>query len=114
MLTKLGTAIGRWMVDGETGLSSECMAAVALGAKRPKRVHWPLDPADFNRCLKLVKAAPGVRKSFPDIAALCKQWRSCIDHWDELERMFVAEVGWDWSKAKSAKKTYDRMKELGL
>ena len=105
--------IAQWMVEGETGLSSECMAAVVLGAT-PRSAHYPLDPADLNRCMKLVKAAPVVKRHFHKIRALSKQWRIVIDHWDELSEMFVAEVGWDWSKAKSAPRTYDRMKQLGL
>lgn len=109
----MSKAVARWLAEGETGLSSECMAAVALGAK-PRSTYHPLDPADLNRCLKLVKAAPVVKRHFPKIRALSKQWRAVIDHWDELSEMFVAEVGWDWSKAKSARRTYDRMKELGL
>ena len=113
-MTDTAKQIGDWFLNGETGLSSECMAAVSLGAKPRRGYNWPLDPADLNRCLKLVKAAPGVRQHFPNIAALGREWGAVIEHWDELETMFVKEVGWDWSKKKSAKKTYDRMKELGL
>lgn len=105
-------AIGRWFAEGEVGASSQFMAAVALGAKGDG--SYPLDPADLNRCLKLVKAVPAIRRDFPKIRARSKKWRAVIDHWDELKKMFVAEVGWDWSKAKSAPKTYDRMKALGL
>ena len=112
-MTETAKRIGKWLADGETGLSSECMASVALGAN-PRRVHHPLDPADLNRCLKLLRAAPGVRRAFPKIRRLSKPWRAAIDHWDELEALFVEEVGWDWEKRREARRTYDRMKELGL
>ncbi len=109
----MSKAIMRWMFEGERGSSSECMAAVALGFT-PRHNYPPADPADLNRCLKLVKAAPSVRGRFKEIAALSKQWKAVIDHWDELETMFVAEVGWNWSNGQSAPKTYKRMKALGL
>jgi hypothetical protein len=112
-MTKTQEQVLDWLFNGETGLSSECMAAVALATPHKRRDH-PLDPADFNRCLKLVKHAPGVRRAFPVIRKESKQWRKVIDHWDELEEMFVGEVGWNWSKAHSAPQTYDRMKALGL
>ena len=112
-MTKTAQQVLDWMFNGETGLSSECMAAVALKVKR-RRYNYPLDPADLNRCLKLVKHAPGIRRSFPRLRKLGKEWRAVIDHWDELQEMFVAEVGWDWSKGQRASKTYERMKALGL
>lgn len=112
-MSKKSKAIAAWFVNGEVGLSSECMAAVALGY-RPRRGSHPLDPSDLNRCLKLVQAVPAVRRDFPKIRKVSKRWRAVIDHWDELKAMFVAEVGWDWSAAKSAPRTYQRMKDLGL
>jgi hypothetical protein len=105
--------IGDWLANGETGLSSKCMACVALGAV-PKRIHWPHDPGDFNRCLLLVESVPEVRQYFPTIRGLCEQWASLIDSWDELREMFVAEAGFNWSESNRAMKTYERMKELGL
>lgn len=109
----MSEAIMSWMIHGERGLSSECMAAVAMNMK-PRYSYHPLDPADLNRCMKLVAVCPEVRAAFPSIRKLSKQWTSVIDHWDELADMFEMEVGWNWNKAQSAKKTYDRMKELGL
>ena len=87
------------------------MALTALGSP-PRFARYPLDPADFNRCLKLIKSAPEVRGAFPAIRSLDSVWEKLIDHWDELQALFVEEVGWDWSKARSAPKTYDRMQEL--
>lgn len=112
-MSKKAKKIARWFVEGETGASSGYMAAVALGAKT-RRVSYPYDPADFNRCLKLVKAVPEVRRDFPKIRRSCKQWRAIIDHWDELRTMFIKEAGWDWSKNVPARKTYKRMKALGV
>src|SRR4051794_33065117 len=105
--------ITRWLVEGERGLSSETMAAVALGLA-PKRPSFPLDPSDLNRCIKLVDAAPEVKRAFPRIAALSPQWVAVIGNWDLLRTSFVDEAGYDWSKARSAPETYKLMKNLGI
>lgn len=107
-------AIIRWLANGQRGASSETMAFCALGVEQD-RPYWsdhPRDPADFNRCLLLVCVAPEVRKSFSELAKLSPQWRAVIDHWDELESMFVEEAGLNWEKSKRARKTFARMCEL--
>lgn len=111
-MTKTQYAIARWFAEGEVGASSRCMASVVIRVKTDG--SYPLDPDDLNRCLKLVKAAPGVKRHFHRIRKLGKEWRAVIDHWGELEKMFIEEAGLDWSKARSAPKTYHRMKALGL
>lgn len=104
-----------WLAGPDTGLSSKAMAFCMLGIKR--HGHWdgtehPYDPSDFNRCLLLVDKVPEVRDAFSDIACLSEQWNAIIDHWDELRELFIAEAGWNWSKAGRAPKTYARMKEI--
>lgn len=101
-----------WYVNGETGASSKVLASVALGQVSEK--HHPLDPADFNRCLKLVRAVPEIKNYFDQISKLSPQWKSVIDNWDKIRESFVNEVGFDWVKGFSAPKTYHLMKELNL
>ena len=104
----------RWVFNGETGISSKQMAATACGIAIKDwfdRGH-PLDPADFNRCLKLVRACPEVKAAFPKIAKLSREWRGVIEHWDEIRRSFLAEAGWDWSKSNNAPKTYELMRRI--
>lgn len=100
-----------WLANGATGMSSETMAYTALGVKYKSACH-PYDPSDFNRCLLLLEAAPIVRVSFPEIRELSPEWAAIIDHWDELEKLFLGEAGRDWSKSKHAPKTYKRMLHL--
>ena len=107
------TTLIDWYVSGEKGISSETMAATALG-KKHDRGDAPADPADLNRCIKLVDTAPEVKKAFPKIAALSEQWKAVIDNWDKLREMFIAEVGYDWNKKKRAPETYKEMKRIGL
>lgn len=101
-----------WYVSGERGISSETMAATALG-KKPDWSGYPLDPADLNRCIKLVDSAPEVKEAFHAIASLSPEWAAIIENWDELRQMFIDEVGYNWKNRKTrAKRTYDRMQEL--
>lgn len=102
----------KWLANGKTGISSKAMAFTALGVKYKDARYYPYDPADFNRCLLLLEVAPIVRESFPKIRELSPEWAAIIDHWDELERLFLDEVGRDWSKAQRAPKTYERMLQL--
>lgn len=102
-----------WMAYGEPGRSSETMAFRLLGMKPRQRESHPLDPADFNRCLKLLKAVPELRDKLPEMKAVSPAWSAIVDRWSELEESFIDEVGWDWSNGQSAPKTYALMKEIG-
>lgn len=111
---KLKNDIVEWFVNGERGMSSEVMAATALRIKNNHNNFAPVDPADLNRCIKLLKAAPEIKMRFSDIANLSGRWKLIIDNWDKLVEMFVTEVGYDWCLAQRAPKTYKFMKDLGL
>lgn len=101
----------KWLVTGEVGLSSKCMASVACGYST-EDYNYPRDPADLNRCIKLVDDAPEIRNSFSKIADLCPEWKVIIDNWDELVKTFVGEVGYDWCRDKKAPITYKMMRDL--
>ena len=101
-------AIIEWLANGETGLSSETIAFFALG-KTNRRISYPYDPADLNRCIKLLTDAPEAKKALPILANLNPTWKRLVQHWEELQQMFIDEVGYDWCNAKSAPKTYGRM-----
>jgi len=117
-MNKTQTAIVGWLANGRTGLSSEAMAfylGFGLIRKEDGRFH-PHDPSDFNRCLGLLRAAPGLRKKLPEMAKLSKQWKRLVAAWDEIEASFVAEVGDTWHK-KGAKPvpataTYELMRAV--
>lgn len=112
---KAGGNVAAWLINGETGLSSKTMASITMGGNGNNGrygISYPHDPDDLNRCIKLVKAAPEVRDAFPKIAASHPKWAVIIRHWDELVALFHGEVGEDWSKGRSAPKTYKRMQEL--
>lgn len=91
-MNKTQTAVIEWMANGETGLSSEAIAFnLAFGQTR--RRDYPLDPSDFCRCIRLLNAAPGLRKKLPEMAKVSKHWRRLVARWTEIEATLVAEVG---------------------
>jgi hypothetical protein len=95
-----------WIVDGDTGLSSEAIWANMMGTQRP-RWGWshPLDPADLGRCLRLLEVIPEWKPRLPEMAARSKQWAALVANWAALETSMRDEVGVDWSKNRSAPKT---------
>lgn len=97
-------------INGETGMSSEAMAFTSVGVKC--RGLAPSDPADFNRCLKLVTEIPEVEKHFDNISALSPSWAAIIKNWTLIKETFLEEVGYDWCKARRAPKTYALMKDV--
>ena len=115
-MTELAKGITNWFVNGETGLSSMCIASVMLGFK-PKTIDHPLDPPDFKRCLLLVNAVPEVKSNLWKMKDVSEQWSALIDRWDDVEKCFMEEVA-EWLDTKfsrkSAIRTYDLMKEIGL
>jgi len=87
-------------------------AAAGLPQDRFGGSH-PYDPADFNRCLLLLEKAPEIRKHFNKVSDVSETWKKLIDRWDEVEKTFIDEVGYNWSKCDSAPKTYELMKSIG-
>ncbi|MGO2235556.1 MAG: DUF7241 domain-containing protein [Marinomonas sp.] len=99
------------MALGSTGLCDEAMAYCALNL-RLSQIRAPHDPCDFNRCLILLYYIPEIRISFPKIACLSVDWRRVITNWDILEKSFLNEAGFDFSKRRNAPITYQLMKDL--
>ena len=105
----------QWLASGQSGLSSEVMAFTAVDIEQVGKFtlyHYPLDPADLNRCIMLVDTIPEIREHFPKIASLSPRWKAIIDNWDELTATFLLEAGFNWIKSHRAPQTYLRMKQL--
>ncbi|EPS1205519.1 TPA: hypothetical protein ACKP07_004995 [Serratia marcescens] len=98
--------IAEWFVSRDTGISSETMAAIHLGAEKG-RFNPPLDPSDFGRCYRLLEKAPSIRASFSRIGQLCPAFKPLLDNWDELCALFCLE-----SSTGRAPKLYRRMQDL--
>lgn len=116
-LTTTQSAVVAWLAhDDDTGRSSEAMAFyLGFGILRENngKAH-PLDPADFHRCVNLLRKAPGLRKKLHKMAKLSPEWKNLVAAWDDLEAELKREVGAKWRKNQSARapKTYEMMRKL--
>lgn len=105
------TKVLSWMMTGDgVGMSAQAMAGAAV------QIHGgnshPYDPSDFNRCLRLIKTIPEIKDNFDSVAMISPQWKALIDRWDEVEKCFIDEVGFDWSKGNKAPITYKLIKSI--
>ncbi len=102
----------RWLAEGSVGASSKTMAMWLAFATKTKWLDHPHDPDDFDRCLRLLAAAPELRPLLPRMAELTPEWAAIAKAWDEIEKSHLDEVGLNWVKASSAPKTYDLMRRI--
>jgi len=116
-MTKTEKKVVEWLINGETGVSSEILASTFLGIKVNNKfgMRAPSDPSDFCRCLKLIQEIPEIRTILPEVAKLTPKWKKFVKNWDELEKSFMDEVpGWITGKDifVKAPKTYALMRRL--
>jgi len=104
------TKILEWFAMGRIGASSKAMACKLAGFEGDN--SHPVDPDDFNRCLLFLKTVPEAREHMDKISSLSESWRVLVKHWDEIESLFLREVGLNWSKGRSAPITYELMNKL--
>lgn len=108
--------IAQWLKSGQTGISSKAIANAAMGYSQEEPWltygNYPSDPADLNRCLVLLHAAPEAREHLHKVASVSKVWARFIKHWDQLEAQFISEAGLNWSKSKVAPITHEMMRAI--
>ncbi|MEX3764493.1 hypothetical protein [Paraburkholderia phenoliruptrix] len=111
--TKAQRELGNWLINGNVGVSSKTMAAIALGATTTSAgehgwgVDAPHDPADFGRCYRLVQKVPEIREFFPRIAKKVKPFAGILKHWDELVRLYERD-----KPTGKSDELYNRIKQL--
>lgn len=72
----------------------------------------PLEPGDFGKCLELLEIVPELREKLQDMSQVSVGWAALIARWQEVEMMFLTEVGLGWHKALVASKTCQLMREI--
>lgn len=97
----------RWLVAGDTGLSSESIAMHMLGWAC--RGRYPVDPSDLGRCLRLLEKFPEWQDRIGEMAAYGPEWAEIARRWPELSALMAGEVGIRWEKGRSAPITYATM-----
>lgn len=82
-----------WTLSGDTGVSSETIASIALGL--PSRSSFgfdiPHDGGDFGRCYRLLQKVPELRDALPLVAEVCPKWRPLVERWDEIEAAYLRD-----------------------
>ncbi|MBC3211411.1 hypothetical protein [Serratia fonticola] len=82
-----GMGIAAWLASDDTGLSSKFMASVLTGEFKAEN-HYPRDPADFGRCLRLVNAVPGLAEKIGDTSQHGKHWVVVAENWGEWVEVY--------------------------
>ncbi len=88
--------IGKWLANGNTGISSNAVLHTFLlgNTSHLKREdYYPRDNGDFNRVYLLVKYAPETFKSIKILAKESQQWKNILKFWDELVFIFETKKG---------------------
>jgi len=106
VLSTANMGLDRWSRSDDTGASSRRMAYVLMdgGFHRPA---YPLDPDDFGRCYRFLKAVPEAREKLSLMSNDSDVWKRYVEHWDEMERLWEEE-----SPSGVCPKLYKLMDEL--
>ncbi len=114
-----GAGLAAWCASDDTGISSRRMARVLgplagltvslSGEENDWQEDWPHDPTDFGRCIRLLEAAPELRRHLRAMGGqtMSREWRAIGLNWPELEMMYREAAG-----SASADQLYARMKQL--
>ncbi|WP_181275984.1 hypothetical protein [Brevibacterium oceani] len=108
--------IVHWLATGERGVSSEAIVSHLTGVPvggRPGSGGYPYDPADFNRCHKLLERCPQLRIELHRMAELGPVWASLVERWDNITRLFLAEVEQGTGRAPRTYKVMQSLREGG-
>lgn len=101
----------RWMQNCDTGISSQAIMQMMLGAKPPPDTY-PRDDGDLGRCIRLLERIPAWRARLHEMDAVGYVWASLVRHWDELESLYRAEIANPSKTRKGPWPTYERMQQL--
>jgi hypothetical protein len=96
-----------WLAGNDCGMSSTAICHHMLGMKSDG--SYPYDPADLGRCLRLLELFPEWKPRIGEMAKYSKGWERIAGKWDELAALMAEEVGIDWSKGRTAPRTYAAM-----
>lgn len=87
-----GMGLTAWLASDDTGASSLYMASVLTGQFIAEN-HYPRDPADFGRCLRLVEAVPELESKIRDMSQHGDKWAVVAAHWHEWAEVYRADDG---------------------
>lgn len=113
-----GMGLAAWLRSDDTGLSSKHMARILCNIRvdcdveevRTGKPPHPLDPDDFGRCYRFLRAVPLGPERARDVAYMgvsSREWAGLAAAWGELEQLYWAEL-----PTGKCPKLYERMQQL--
>jgi hypothetical protein len=95
----VGEKIARWAVSNDTGMSSQFLAACALGDPDLAEISYPHDNGDFGRCYRLTRLLDTTEMTDAlTLAAGCSQkWAAIAVNWDKLCALYEGDEANDGS-----------------
>ena len=99
----------KWMLTGDTGMSSEAIAAKMAGIDNGNTMH-PFDPSDLNRCVEFFKAVPEAKERIGEMREVSPSWNKIVEAWDTLTAKLSEELS--SRDDRRAPETYKMMKAI--
>lgn len=91
------TEVAHWLIHGERGRSSECIAITAIGGEFPDAgSRYPRDGADFRRCSLLMRGVGRNAILEHGLLVLAQQhaeWKVLLEYWRKLDDLLELELG---------------------
>lgn len=84
----------RWIVGGDTGISSKTIWSVMNGVD-PDWADVPHDCDDFGRCFRLLLLVPEWRRRLELVAYAYPKWAPMVREWDSLSQLYMAGLKTD-------------------
>lgn len=101
-----------WLATGNRGLSSEAIFQKLFEVDLDSDGDHPRDPADLERCRRLLEAVPGLQDRLHEMREVSPQWAGLVDNWKDLCACMDKEAP-DWRDRRGAAgETYERMRDI--
>ncbi len=99
-----------WFLNGNTGVSSESLVAIAFDVDKTKRfgLDYPHDNSDFRRCCELLWSIPELKPMIEENIDKHPKIKHIYDRFDEWEPLLIAQLN---GCEESGLKLYSLMKE---
>ena len=81
----------KWMFTGNTGLSSEAIAAKMAGIDSGNTNH-PYDPSDLRRCVEFLEAVPEAKDRLEEMCTVSPDWYRLVGCWGTLTAKLSEEM----------------------
>tara|TARA_B100002019_G_C20940242_1_gene436463 strand:- start:41 stop:523 length:483 start_codon:yes stop_codon:yes gene_type:complete len=79
------SGLDKWLKSDEVGLSSKYLAKV-LSQRNDFNAEYavPYDPSDFQRCRKMLDAAPELKERLYLISDVSEVWKGLFEDWNKI------------------------------